>query len=78
MLKVAQRRIGRRRDGPFRPMSVVQFMSRTAESIIVGTCSELCLIVGGYGICVVCCGVGSSRFCFIRIVVPESEGGFLQ
>ena len=78
LLKVAQRRIGRRRDGPFRPMSVAQFMSRTAETIIVGTCSEFCLTIGGYGVCVVCCGSGSSRFCFIRIVVPESEGGLLQ
>jgi hypothetical protein len=78
LLKVAQRRIGRRRDGPFRPMSVVQFMSKAIESIIVGTCSEFCLTIGGYGFCVVCCGVGSSRFCFIRIVVPKAQGGLLQ
>jgi hypothetical protein len=78
MLKVAQRRISRRRDGPFRPVSVAQFMHGAAELIIEGTCSEVCLTVGGYGFCVVCCGSGRSRFCFIRIVVPTSEGGLLQ
>ena len=78
MLRVAQRRTGRRRDGPFRPMSVAQFMSRTVELIVEGTCSEFCLIFAGYGVCFVCCGSGSSRFCFIRIVVPEAEGGFLR
>jgi hypothetical protein len=78
MLNVAQRRIGRRREGPFRPMSVAQVMSRTAETIIEGTCSESCWTIGGYGFCVVCCGFGSSRFCFIRIVFPKAQGGVLQ
>jgi hypothetical protein len=78
VLKVARQRMGRRRDVPFRPMPVAQLMNRTAELIIEGTCSEFCLTVGGYGFCVVCCGFGSSRFCFIRIVVPVSEGGLLQ
>ncbi len=79
LLKVAQRRIGRRRNAPFRPMSVAQFMSRTTElTIVVGTCSESCFTIGGYGFCVVCCGFGSSRFCFIRIVVPRAQRGLLQ
>jgi hypothetical protein len=77
MLKTAQRQIGRHRDGPFRPMSVARFMSGVAELIIEGTCSEFCLTVGGYGICFVCCGFGSTRFCFIRIVVRDS-GELLQ
>jgi hypothetical protein len=77
LLKFARRRIGRRRDRPFRSMSVAQFMSGTAESIVEGTCSEFCLTVGGYGVCLVCCEWGP-RVCFIRIVVPTSEGGLLQ
>jgi hypothetical protein len=76
LLKVARRRIGRRRHGPFRPMSVVQFVG-TAETIVEGTCSEICFTVGGYGVCFVCCDWGP-RVCFIRIVVPTSEGGLLQ
>ena len=78
VLKVARQRMGRRRNVPFRPTSVAQLMSRTVDLIIEGTCSEFCWTVGGYGVCVVCCGFGSSRFCFIRIVVPVSEGGLLQ
>ena len=78
MLKVARRRTGRRRDGPFRHMPVAQFMSRVAYTIIEGTCSESCFTIGGYGFCVVCCGFGSSRFCFIRIVLPKAQGGVLQ
>ncbi len=78
MLNVAGRRIGRRRDAPFRPMPVAQFMTGVAYTIIEGTCSEVCFTIGGYGACVVCCGFDSSRWCFIRIVVPTSEGGLLR
>ena len=78
MLKTAQRAMGRHRNRPFRPMSVAQFMSGVAETIVEGTCSEFCLTIGGYGVCFVCCGFGSTRFCFIRIVVPRAQGGLLQ
>ena len=72
LLKVAQRRIGRRRDGPFRPMSVVQFTSRAIETIVEGACHEFCFItVWGYSLCIVCCDwVG--RVCFI-VLRPELQ-----
>jgi hypothetical protein len=72
MLNAAHRQSGHR-ERPFRPMPVGQFISGVAELIIEvpGTCSEFCLTVGGYGVCFVCCGSGSYRFCFIRIVVPS-------
>lgn len=78
MLKAAQRQMGRRRDRPFRPMPVAQFMSRVAATIVEGTCSEVCWTIGGYGVCFTCCGQGSSRVCSIRIVVPRAQEGLLQ
>ncbi len=78
MLKVAQRKMRRRRDRPFRPMPVAQFMSRVAETIVEGLCSEVCVIIEGYGVCFVCCPSGGSRVCFIRIVVPRAQGELLQ
>lgn len=75
MLKVAQRRIGRRGDKPWRPMSVVQFMSGTAE--IVVTCREICITVWGYRLCLFCCRFAGRWDCFIYIR-PGLEGGLLQ
>ncbi len=57
MLSSAQRRIGRHRDRPFRPMSVAQFMGKggVAETIIEVACHEFCITVWGHEVCVVCC-----------------------
>jgi hypothetical protein len=70
MLKSARRRIGVS-DRPFRPLTVAQFMRGVAETIIVGPCQETCITIGGYGVCFFCCGIGSERWCSIRIVVPK-------
>lgn len=67
VLKIARRRIGRRRDGPFRPMPVAQFIG-VAESIIVGQCHEICFItIWGYELCVFCCDSPGRPWCSIVI-----------
>jgi hypothetical protein len=71
VLKVAQRRIGRRRDGPFRPMSVARFMSRVAE--LVSDCYIICI----GRLCVYCCEIGPRWDCWIYIS-PDLEARLLQ
>ena len=72
MLIVARRRVGRRRGGPFRPMPVAQFISRAIETIVEGTCHEICFItIWGYSLCLVCCNfIGDVCFIVLR---PEVE-----
>jgi hypothetical protein len=71
VLKVAQRRIGRRSDGPFRPMSVARFMSRGAE--LVADCYWICI----YRLCLYCCKIGMRWDCWIYIS-PGLEAGLRQ
>ncbi len=76
VLKIARRRIGRRRDGPFRPMSVAQFCGGTVDSIIVGPCHEICFItILGYELCVFCCDYGGRPWC--SIVLRSASAGAL-
>ncbi len=65
MLNAAGRRIGRHRDGPFRPMPVAQFIgkSRVAETIIEEGCHEFCITVWGHEVCVVCCKFVGAWWC---------------
>ena len=74
VLKVAQRRLGRRRDRLFRPMSVARFMSGAAELVV--TCREFCITVWGHVICLFCCRFGGRWDCFIYRR-PTLEGGLL-
>ncbi|HET9001670.1 MAG TPA: hypothetical protein VFP86_18660 [bacterium] len=60
MINAARRRMGRRRERPFRPMTVVQFMG-VAELIITATCSQHCITVWGHVICLFCCDFPSGR-----------------
>jgi hypothetical protein len=71
VLKVAQRRIGRRRAGPFRPMSVARFMSRGAE--LVADCYWICI----HRLCLYCCKIGMRWDCWIYIS-PGLEAGLLH
>lgn len=72
LLNVTQRRTGRRRDRPFRPMSVGQFMGGAAERIVEGPCREICFItIFGYDLCVLCCDWGDLGWCAI-VVQPTS------
>lgn len=68
VLKAAHRRIGRRRDGTFRPMSVARFVRRTAE--LVADCHWICI----YRLCVYCCKIGPRWDCWIYIS-PGLEAG---
>ena len=78
MLKAARRRIGRRRDGPFRPMSVAQFIGGAAELIIMGECHEYCIItILGYDLCVFCCDFGGFSSCSI-VIQPTLLGRLFQ
>lgn len=64
LLNVARRRVGRHRDRLFRPMSVAQFMSGVAETIIEEGCHEICIItVLGHDICLVCCETAGQWWC---------------
>jgi len=64
MLNVVRRRIGRHLDRPFRPMSVAQFMSGVAETIVEGGCHEICIItVLGHDICLICCKFDGQSWC---------------
>ena len=74
MLKVAQRRIGRRGDKPWRPMSVVQFMRVVYLWV---DCRVFCVTIWGHRVCVVCCKVGGRWSCTISSV-PEAGGMLLQ
>ena len=71
VLKVARRRIGRRRDGPFRPMSVARFMSQAAG--LVADCYWICI----YRFCLYCCKIGLRWDCWIYIS-PGLEAGLLR
>jgi hypothetical protein len=71
VLKVARRRIGRRRNGSFRPMSVARFVSQTAE--LVADCYWICI----GRLCVYCCEIGPRWDCWIYIS-PGLEAGLLQ
>ncbi len=74
MLKVAQRRIGRRGDRPWRPMSVVQFMSVAYVWI---DCHEICVTIWGHRVCLFCCKFGGRWGCTIYSV-PEAGGGLFS
>lgn len=67
MLNNAQRRIGRHREKPFRPVPVAEFLgkARVAAAIIEEGCHEFCIItILGYEICVFCCKVvGGPWYC---------------
>jgi hypothetical protein len=78
MLKIAERRIGRSRDRPFRPIPVSQFIGSAAAQIIEGGCSEFCIItIWGYSLCVVCCKVNGARFC-VPIIRRELTEALMQ
>ena len=78
LLNRAERRMGRGRDRPFRPMPVSQFISKAAALIIEGGCSEFCIItIFGYSLCVICCKVNGARFC-VPIIRRELTGAIMQ
>ena len=76
LLSGAQRRIRRRGDKPFRPVSVVQFLgrSRVAETIIEEGCQEFCIItIFGHDICIICCKAAGGPWYCGPIVHPALE-----
>lgn len=67
MLSSAQRRIRRRRNRPFRPMPLAEFLGKrsVAELVIEEGCQEFCIItIFGHDICLICCKtVGGPWYC---------------
>lgn len=73
MLNAAQRRTGRRRGKPFRPVPVAEFLGKSAiaQTVIEEGCQEICIItIFGYDICVICCKVAGGPWYCGPIVRP--------